>query len=861
MDTQGTKQASEKSISNEQASLAPPVVEQSEFEFDAALSTAIKKNGRPHATQQLPKGPLSPDLLDRMNRYWMAANFLTVGQIYLSDNPLPRRSLTAEDIKPRLLGHWGTSAGQNFIYTHLNRLIKERGASVIYIAGPGHGGPSLNAHSYLEGTYSEVHHDVTRDVNGMRLLFRQFSTPGGVPSHCGPHVPNSIHEGGELGYSLLHAFGAAFDNPDLLVACIIGDGEAETGPLAGSWKGVKFLNPVRDGAVLPILHLNGYKISGPTTQGRTADDDLVSLYRGHGYEPYFVEGDDPVVMHQLFSAALDKCYAEIRSIQVEARKNGFKRRPTWPMIVLRTPKGWTGPKEVEGIPVEGTFRAHQVPLANVRENPDHLRLLEVWLRSYKPETLFDATGKLISELQDLAPFGDSRMGANPSVNGGRVLDALELPDYTDYAVEVPESGRAAAEAPRKLGEFLRDVIKLNPSNFRFFCPDETNSNRLNAVFEATTRCNMEETVSIDDKVSADGRVMEVLSEHCCQGWLEGYLLTGRHGLWASYEAFAQVVDSMLTQHAKWLEESKKFPWRRPIASLNVFLTSHAWRNDHNGFSHQAPGFVDNALARRTEVIRVYYPPDSNCLLSVVDHCLRSRNYVNVVTCGKQPELQWLNMDEAREHCSRGASVWKFASNDKGQDPDVVLACAGDVPTLETCACSWLLQKYVPEIRVRVVNVVDLSILMSPDNHPHGMDDISFEDLFTQTAPVIFAFHGYPWVIHPMVHGRSRESRFHVRGFRDRGTTTTPFDMVVLNEMSRFHLANDALKYISRFRSQVSDVIDMFNRKLSDHHTYIRENLQDMPEIRNWRWTPDFSEPTEPPPMVKGALHKQLFSDA
>jgi len=861
MDGQGPKKAPANMASESEASSAPPAVEQSQFEFDAALSTAIKRNGRPHAPQQLPKGPLPPDLLDRMNRYWMAANFLTVGQIYLSDNPLPKRSLAAEDIKPRLLGHWGTSAGQNFIYTHLNRLIKERGASVIYIAGPGHGGPSLNAHSYLEGTYSEVHHDVTQDMNGMRLLFRQFSTPGGVPSHCGPHVPNSIHEGGELGYSLLHAFGAAFDNPDLLVACIIGDGEAETGPLAGSWKGVKFLNPVRDGAVLPILHLNGYKISGPTVQGRTADDELVSLYRGYGYEAHFVEGDDPAAMHQLFSAALDKCYDEIRSIQAEARKNGFKGRPTWPMIVLRTPKGWTGPKEVEGVPIEGTFRAHQVPLANVRENPDHLRLLEAWFRSYKPETLFDTTGKFIPELQELAPFGDSRMGANPSVNGGRVLDALELPDYTDYSVEVPESGQATAEAPRKLGEFLRDVIKLNPRNFRFFCPDETNSNRLNAVFEATTRCNVEETVSIDDRIGPDGRVMEVLSEHCCQGWLEGYLLTGRHGLWASYEAFAQVVDSMLTQHAKWLEESKKFPWRRPIASLNVFLTSHAWRNDHNGFSHQAPGFVDNALARRTEVIRVYYPPDSNCLLSVVDHCLRSRDYVNVVTCGKQPELQWLNMDEAREHCSRGASVWKFASNDGGQNPDVVLACAGDVPTLETCACSWLLQKYVPGIRVRLVNVVDLSILMSPDNHPHGMDDISFNDLFTETAPVIFAFHGYPWVIHPMVHGRSREDRFHVRGFRDRGTTTTPFDMVVLNKMSRFHLAMDALKYIARFRSQVSDVIDMFNRKLSEHHTYIRENLQDMPEIRNWRWTPDFTEPAEPPPPVKGGLHKQLFSDA
>ena len=861
MDAQGSKQAREGAISETQASAAPPPVEQSEFEFDVSLSTTVKRNGRPHAAQQVPKGPLSPDMLDRMNRYWMAANFLTVGQIYLSDNPLPKRSLTPDDIKPRLLGHWGTSAGQNFIYTHLNRLIKERGASLIYIAGPGHGGPSLNAHSYLEGTYSEVHHDVTQDMNGMRLLFRQFSTPGGVPSHCGPHVPNSIHEGGELGYSLLHAFGAAFDNPGLIVACIIGDGEAETGPLAGSWKGVKFLNPVRDGAVLPILHLNGYKISGPTVLGRTADEDLMSLYRGHGYEPNVVEGDDPAVMHQLFSATLDKCYEEIRAIQSEARKNGFKRIPTWPMIILRTPKGWTGPKEVEGVPIEGTFRAHQVPLANVRENPDHLRLLEVWLRSYKPDALFDANGKLIPELQELAPLGDNRMGANPSVNGGRVLTALDLPDFTDYALEVPESGCAVAEAPRKLGEFLRDVMKLNPTNFRFFCPDETNSNRLNAILEATDRCSMEETVSIDDKVGPDGRVMEVLSEHCCQGWLEGYLLTGRHGLWSSYEAFAQVVDSMLTQHAKWLEESKKFPWRRPLASLNIFLSSHAWRNDHNGFSHQAPGFVDNALARRSEVIRIYYPPDSNCLLSVVDHCLRSRDYVNVVTCGKQPELQWLDMEHAREHCSRGASVWKFAGNDGGQDPDVVLACAGDVPTLETCACSWLLQKYVPEIRVRVVNVVDLGILMPSGDHPHGMDDISFEDLFTAAAPVIFAFHGYPWVIHPMVHGRSNESRFHVRGFRDRGTTTTPFDMVVLNKMSRFHLAMDALKRIPRFRSQVSDVIDMFNRKLAEHPAYIRENLQDMPEIRNWRWTSDFTEPTTPPPSVKGSVHKQLFSDA
>jgi xylulose-5-phosphate/fructose-6-phosphate phosphoketolase len=861
MATKALKQVRQGKVQGPRAESLAPAIEQDAFEFDATLSTAVKKDGRHTPAQRRVKGPLSPDLLDRMHCYWMAANYLSVGQIYLSDNPLLRDPLTAENIKPRLLGHWGTSAGQNFIYTHLNRLIKERDASVIYIAGPGHGGPSLNAHSYLEGTYSEVHHEITQDTQGMRLLFRQFSTPGGVPSHCGPHVPNSLHEGGELGYALLHAFGAAFDNPELIVACVVGDGEAETCPLEGSWKGVRFLNPVRDGAVLPILHLNGYKISGPTVQARTIDDDLVSLYRGHGYKPYLVEGDEPALMHQLFADVLDKCYAEIRSIQTEARKNGFKKQPTWPMIILRTPKGWTGPKEVDGTPIEGTFRAHQVPLANVRENPEHLALLESWMKSYKPQELFDHNGRLIPELQGLAPSGDRRMGANPSVNGGRVLTALDLPDFTEYALDVPAPGQVVAEAPRKMGEFLRDVIKANPKNFRCFCPDETNSNRLNAVFEATTRCSVEETVSIDDRIGPDGRVMEVLSEHCCQGWLEGYLLTGRHGVWASYEAFAQVVDSMLTQHAKWLEESRKFPWRRPIGSLNVFLTSHAWRNDHNGFSHQAPGFVDNALARRSEVIRVYYPPDSNCLLSVLDHCLRSRNYVNIFTCGKQLELQWLNMDLARAHCSQGASIWKFASNDAGSDPDIILACAGDVPTLETCAASWLLQKHVPDIKVRVVNLVDLSVLMSPKDHPHGMDDISFEALFTKEIPVIFAFHGYRWVIHPMVHGRANESRFHVRGFMDRGTTTTPFDMVVLNKMSRFHLAMDALKYLTRQRSQVSDVIDMFNRKLYEHHSYIREHLEDIPEVRNWRWTVDFSESAEPPPLAKGHPRGQLFSDA
>lgn len=830
------------------------------FEFDAALSTAVVAGGETKRAEA-EKGPLTPEALDRMERYWMAANYLCVGQIYLADNPLLRDPLTADCIKPRLLGHWGTSAGQNFIYVHLNRLITERDASVIYISGPGHGGPSLNAHSYLEGTYSEVHRDVTQDVEGMRLFFRQFSTPGGVPSHCGPHVPNSIHEGGELGYSLLHATGAAFDNPDLIVACVVGDGEAETCPLEGSWKGIDFLNPARDGAILPILHLNGYKISGPTVQARQADDELLSLYRGHGYEPYFVEGDDHPTVHQLFAKTLDRCYDEIRAIQSQARTSGLRRRPTWPMIVLRTPKGWTGPKEVEGIPIEGTFRAHQVPLANVRENPEHLRLLEAWMQSYKPNELFDRDGRLIAELQALAPSGDRRMGANPSVNGGRVLVALDLPDFADYAIDVPAPGQVVAEAPRKLGEFLRDAIERNPENFRLFCPDETNSNRLNAVFDATNRCSMEPTVSIDDHIGPDGRVMEVLSEHCCEGWLEGYVLTGRHGLFASYEAFAQVVDSMLTQHAKWLEESRQFPWREPIASLNVFLTSHAWRNDHNGFSHQAPGFVDNALARRSEVIRVYYPPDSNCLLSVMDHCLRSRNYVNLVTCGKQLELQWTDMERARDHCSRGASIWSFASNDGETEPDVVLACAGDVPTLETCAASWLLQKHVPGIKVRVVNVVDLGVLMPPAAHPHGMDDISFEALFTKSVPVIFAFHGYPWVIHPMVHGRANEERFHVRGFIDRGTTTTPFDMVVLNKMSRFHLAIDALKYASRLRSEASDAIDAFNLKLYEHHSYIREHLQDMPEIRNWHPTQDFSDPVQAPPLAKEHPTGQLFSDA
>ncbi|MFN0121174.1 MAG: phosphoketolase [Blastocatellia bacterium] len=821
------------------------------FEFNEKLSTAVMSNDTTKARQKEPATkPLSAAMVNQMQRYWQAANYLTVGQIYLCENPLLREPLKPEHIKPRLLGHWGTSPGLSFIYVHLNRLIKEQDANVIYIAGPGHGGPALNAHAFLEGAYSEVHADVTPDVAGMRLLFRQFSTPGGVPSHCGPHVPNSLHEGGELGYALLHAFGAVFDNPDLIVACVIGDGEAETAPLEGSWKGNKFLNPVHDGAVLPILHLNGYKIAGPTVEARTSNEELSLLYRGRGYQPHFVAGDDPATLHQEFAAALDRCYATIRAIQDDAGQHGFQQRPPWPMIVLRTPKGWTGPKIVDGIPIEGTFRSHQVPLSGVRENPEHLALLETWMRSYEPESVFDREGHLAADLAELNPQGDRRMGANPHANGGRLLRELILPDFKDYALEIPGPGQAIAEAPRKLGEFLRDIIKFNPTNFRLFCPDETNSNRLNAVFDATNRGSVAEIVSLDDHVSADGRVIEVLSEHCCEGWLEGYLLTGRHGLWSSYEAFAQIVDSMVTQHAKWLDQCHELPWRADIASLNIFLSSHCWRNDHNGFSHQAPGFVDNALARKSDVIRIYYPPDGNCLLSVFDHCLRSRNYVNVVTCGKDLQHQWLTMDEAVEHCTRGLSTWQFAGNDAGA-PDVVLACAGDVPTIETCAASWLLQKHLPGIKVRVVNIVDLGALMNPEKHPHGIDNPAFEAMFTATAPVIFAYHGYTWAIHSILHGRANAERFHVRGFKDEGTTTTPFDMVVLNGMSRYHLAIEALKYIPRLGTQAAAVTELFQEKLAHHQVWTRDHFEDLPEIKNWQWTNDFSEPGEPPPLATG----------
>ncbi|MGA8163560.1 MAG: phosphoketolase family protein [Waddliaceae bacterium] len=782
------------------------------------------------------KNVLSEEQLDKINRYWEAANYLSVGQIYLHDNPMLLEPLKAEHIKPRLLGHFGTSPGLNLIYVHLNRLIKEHDAEVLYMCGPGHGGPALIANVYLEGTYSEVYPDIQENIDGMRRLFRQFSTPGGIPSHVSPQTPGSIHEGGELGYSLVHAYGAVFDNPSLIVACVVGDGEAETGPLEGSWKGNKFLNPERDGAVLPLLHLNGYKISGPTVLARISDEELFQLFRGHGYEPLVVEGDEPLAVHQQFAATLEYCYHQIRSIQQEAREHGFHERPMWPMIILRTPKGWTGPKFVDGVPVEGTFRSHQVPLANVRSNAEHMKMLEEWMLSYHPQQHFDEQGSLIEELKELAPTGKGRMGASDYANGGKLLVSLDLPDFNDFALDVPEPGVVLGEATRHLGEYLREVYRKNPRNFRLFCPDETNSNRLGACFDATDRCSTARILDIDDHVSPEGRVMEVLSEHCCQGWLEGYLLTGRHGLFASYEAFVSIVDSMLNQHAKWLKTCNEIGWRHPIASLNYLLTSHAWRNDHNGYSHQGPGFIDTVLSKKSSVVRAYFPPDANCLLSVANHCLNSLNYVNLIVAGKQPQLQWLSMSQAHEHCSRGASIWEFASNDEGTDPDIILACAGDVPTIETIAASWLLQKHLPQLRTRVVNIVDLMKLSTPERHPHGMDHIAFDELFTDSTDVVFAFHGYPRVIHDLIHGRSRVERFHVRGYMEEGTTTTPFDMVVLNNMSRYHLAIEALKRSSRFRSEATQIIEFFEEKLSRHHSYIRRRLDDLPEVAEWKWS-------------------------
>ena len=776
--------------------------------------------------------------LQLMHMYWNAANYLTIGQIYLQDNPLLKEPLRPEHIKPRLLGHWGTSPGLSFIYVHLNRLIQEHDVNMIYLAGPGHGGPAILANVYLEGTYTDIYPEVTQDPEGMRRLFRQFSTPGGIPSHVSVPTPGSIHEGGELGYVLSHAFGAAFDNPDLIVAAVIGDGEAETAPLEGAWKSIRFLNPVRDGAVLPILHLNGYKISGPTVLGREKDETIEKLITGHGYDVHFVEGDDPMEMHQAFARTLDTCYAKIRSYQEEARAHGFTQRPNWPAIILRTPKGWTGPKEVDGLPIEGTFRAHQVPVAEVKTNPEHLKILEAWMYSYRPEEVFDESGRLVPELAALAPKGDRRMGANPHANGGKLLIDLDIPSFTDYAIEVTKPATERHESTRQLGKMMRDMFTKNAEqrNFRFFCPDETNSNRLGNLFDVENRTWVEKIIPIDDHLSADGRVMEVLSEHLCHGWLEGYLLTGRHGLFATYESFAMVSASMTVQHAKWLEEGIKLAWRKSIASLNILLTSTCWRNDHNGFSHQGPGLIDAVLSKKGDVARIYLPPDANCLLSVADHCFRSRDYVNLIVIDKQPQLQWLNMEEAIAHCTRGLSIWRWASNDEKVEPDIVLACAGDIPTLETVAAAWWLRHHIPELKVRVVNVVDLMTLYQPLLHPHGMDEAKFIEHFTEDKPVIFAFHGYPRAMHEIVHGRPNAHRFHVRGFNEEGTTTTPFDMVVLNDMSRYHLCIEAMRRATRVRELTPGLIAECNDILARHRTYVRGNLEDMPEIRDWVWT-------------------------
>ena len=803
------------------------------YQFDTAISSAVVADGVAPAPAGPIDGPLSADELALMQRYWQAANYLTVGQIYLQANPLLRQPLRPEHIKPRLLGHWGTSPGLNLIYVHLNRLIKEHDANVIYLAGPGHGGPALVANVYLEGTYSEFYPRISQDAQGMRDLFRQFSTPGGIPSHVSVTTPGSIHEGGELGYVLAHAFGAAFDNPDLIVAAVVGDGEAETGPLAGSWKGTSFLNPVRDGAVLPILHLNGYKIGNPTVLARSSDDEVRKILEGNGYEVFFVEGDDPLRVHQQFAATLETCYARIIAIQGQARSTGFSGRPHWPAIVLRTPKGWTGPKVVDNLPVEGTFRAHQVPLAEVRTNPAHLAALVEWMRSYHPEEQFDGNGTLRPELAALAPSGDRRMGANPHANGGRLLVDLDLPDFRAYAVEVPRPATLHRESTRQLGAMLRDTYTSNPRNFRLFCPDEVNSNRLGAVFEVEDRCFVGPTLSIDDHVSPRGRVMEVLSEHLCEGWLEGYTLTGRHGLYATYESFAMVSASMTVQHTKWLQESLNLSWREPVSSLNILLTSTCWRNDHNGFSHQGPGLIDVMLSKRGQVSRIYLPPDANCLLAVADHCFRSRNYVNLIVIDKQPQLQYLTIDEAIGHCARGASIWQWASNDADGETDVVLACAGDIPTMETVAAAHWLRTHIPQLRVRVVNVVDLMTLFTPDEHPHGMGESQFVNLFTADKPVIFAFHGYQRAVHEIVHGRPNTERFHVRGFNEQGTTTTPFDMVVLNNMSRYHLCIEAIKRATRpgMPIPLAELHSLINKAVD----YSRQYLEDVPEIANWTW--------------------------
>ncbi|MDG4780002.1 phosphoketolase family protein [Micromonospora sp. WMMD961] len=789
-------------------------------------------------------GVLTDEELRRLDAYWRAANYLTVGQIYLLDNPLLREPLTADDIKPRLLGHWGTSPGLNLIYAHLNRVIVARDLNAMLVTGPGHGGPAIVANTWLEGTWSERYHDVARDEAGMSRLFRQFSFPGGIPSHVAADVPGSIHEGGELGYALSHAYGAAFDHPDLVVACVIGDGEAETGPLAGSWLSNVFLNPARDGAVLPILHLNGYKIANPTVLSRIPEADLLDLMRGSGYEPYVVAGDDPAQVHRVLAATMDRALDEIAEIQRRARSGGVVERPRWPMIILRTPKGWTGPREVDGAQVEGTFHAHQVPLSGVRDNPAHLAELERWLRSYRPEELFDATGAPVDELRTLPPRGDRRMSANPVTNGGVVLRDLTLPDFRDYAVEVPEPGQPMAGATGVLGPWIRDVISANPQTFRLFGPDEVASNRLGAAFEATDRVWMAATVPGDDHLSPDGRVMEVLSEHLCQGWLEGYLLTGRHGVFTSYEAFIHIVDSMLNQHAKWLKVTRAIPWRQPLASLNYLLSSHVWRQDHNGFSHQDPGFIDHVVNKKAEVVRVYLPPDANTLLATMDHCLRSRHYINVVVAGKQPAPNWLTMTEAIQHTRRGLGIWEWASNDGGSEPDVVLACCGDVPTLETLAAVELLRRHLPTLKVRLVNVVDLMRLQPDTEHPHGLTDKEFDTIFTEDRPVIFAYHGYPWLIHRLTYRRTNHENLHVRGYKEEGTTTTPFDMVMLNDLDRFHLVIDVIDRVPGLAARAAHVRQQMVDARQSARDYTRQYGEDDPQVAEWRWVRE-TDPVNP----------------
>jgi xylulose-5-phosphate/fructose-6-phosphate phosphoketolase len=782
---------------------------------------------------------LSKEQLKLMDAYWRAANYLSVGQIYLYDNPLLKKPLSKEHIKPRLLGHWGTTPGLNFIYVHLNRAIKAHDLDMIYVTGPGHGGPGLVANAYLEGTYTKVYPNISQDEEGMKRLFKQFSFPGGIPSHVAPETPGSIHEGGELGYALSHAYGASFDNPDLIVACVVGDGEAETGPMATSWHSNKFLNPATDGAVLPILHLNGYKIANPTVLARISHEELEQLFRGYGYTPHFVEGDEPEKMHPLMAATLDRVISEIKQIQTESRKaaGGKAKRPRWPMIVLRTPKGWTCPEEIDGKRTEDFWRAHQVPMGEMHENPKHVKILEQWMKSYKPNELFDKTGKLVAELSELPPKGERRMSANPHTNGGLLLKDLRLPDFRDYAIEVSRPGDVDAEATRVMGDFLRDVMKLNLENrnLRLFSPDENNSNRWQDVLDITNRAWMADRYPYDDHLAPDGRVMEMLSEHQCQGWLEGYLLTGRHGFFSCYEAFVHIIDSMFNQHAKWLKVTNEITWRRPIASLNYLLSSHVWRQDHNGFSHQDPGFIDHVVNKKAEVVRVYLPPDANCLLSVTDHCLRSRNYVNVIIAGKQPAPQWLNMDQAIKHCTAGIGIWEWASNDRGGEPDVIMACCGDVPTLETLAAVDLMRRHIPELKVRVINVVDLMTLQPSTEHPHGLSDKDFDALFTIDKPVIFAFHGYPWLIHRLTYRRTNHENLHVRGYKEEGTTTTPFDMCVRNDLDRFHLVGDVIDRVPQLGARAAYAKQAIRDALIDHEEYIYEHGEDAPEISGWRW--------------------------